>query len=64
MTDQIQECATGRVVRVSGSVVDVSFPADGLPSINHAIEIEWDRAGRLLVEVQMHLSPTTVRGVA
>jgi len=56
--------ASGTVVRVSGSVVDVAFPADFLPAINHALEVDWDEPHRLVIEVQMHLDSVTIRGVA
>jgi len=54
----------GRVVAVSGSVVDLAFESGPLPQINHALEIEWDGPHRLIVEVQQHLDQHTVRGVA
>ncbi len=31
--------ATGRVVQIQGSVVDVEFPADDLPTIYEALEV-------------------------
>jgi len=52
----------GRVVGVRGSVVDMAF-ADGLPSINDAVEIDGP-SGPIVVEVQQHLSQTKVRGIA
>jgi len=54
----------GQVVSVSGSVVDVAFPGGALPPINTALDVEWDGPHRLTVEVQMHLDPCTIRGVA
>jgi len=54
----------GRVTSISGSVVDVCFAAGELPPLKHALEIEWDRPHRLLIEIQQHLDPYTVRGVA
>jgi F-type H+-transporting ATPase subunit beta len=59
-----QTSKRGRVIRVSGSVVDVAFPAGHLPAINNALEIEWDGPHRLIIEVQHHIDPQTVRGVA
>jgi F-type H+-transporting ATPase subunit beta len=44
--------------------VDVCFAAGELPPLKHALEIEWDRPHRLLIEIQQHLDPYTVRGVA
>ncbi|MCA8921837.1 MAG: F0F1 ATP synthase subunit beta [Planctomycetes bacterium] len=54
----------GEVLRVRGSVVDVSFPEGALPEVYQALEVEWDRPQRLVVEVQQHLDEATVRGVA
>ena len=54
----------GRVVRVSGSVVDVKFPEGALPPVNNLLEIDWDGPHRLTVEVHQHLDPDTARCVA
>jgi F-type H+-transporting ATPase subunit beta len=54
----------GKVSRVSGSVVDVTFPEGRLPTINNALEIDWDGPHKLVVEVQQHLSRQTIRSVA
>jgi len=51
---------TGRVARVRGSVVDVSFD-DGLPPIDHLLRVE--RAG-VAMEVVGHLDEVTVQSVA
>jgi F-type H+-transporting ATPase subunit beta len=56
--------SSGRVTAVSGSVVDVCFAKGELPPLKHALEIEWDGPHRLLIEIQQHLDPRTVRGVA
>ncbi len=54
----------GEVVAVIGSVVDVAFPSGKLPHIFNALEIEWQGPHRIVVEVQQHLGPSRVRGVA
>ncbi len=54
----------GTVVRVVGVVVDAEFPSGDLPSINNALVIERDGASALVVEVQEHVDPHTVRGIA
>jgi F-type H+-transporting ATPase subunit beta len=51
--------ATGKVIQITGPVVDVEFPAGELPSIYNALEI-----GDLTVEVQQHLGNNWVRTVA
>ena len=53
-----------RVIAVRGSVIDIAVPSGELPAINEALEIAWDGAWRLVVEVQSHLDPTSVRAVA
>lgn len=58
------EAGCGRVVAVHGSVLDVRFPAGGLPVIAEAITIEWDFGRPLIAEVQLHLDATTARAVA
>lgn len=55
---------TGRVVAVRGSVIDLAFPAGGLPALLEAVDILWDGAERLIVEVQSHLDQERVRGIA
>jgi F-type H+-transporting ATPase subunit beta len=57
--------ATGRVVQVTGPVVDVEFPADRLPDIYNAVEITIEGQEETLVaEVQQHLGNDWVRAVA
>ncbi len=57
--------ATGRVVQVTGPVVDVEFPADHLPDIYNAVEITIEGQEETLVaEVQQHLGNDWVRAVA
>ena len=59
-----ETAASGLVVRVRGSVVDVGFSDGVLPALNEALIIEWKRARPLLVEVEEHLDPHTVRAVS
>ncbi|GIW10475.1 MAG: F0F1 ATP synthase subunit beta [Chloroflexi bacterium] len=54
--------ATGRVVQVIGTVVDIEFPPDQLPELYNAIEIQRD--GKTIVaEVQQHLGNNWVRAL-
>ncbi|HZK66946.1 MAG TPA: F0F1 ATP synthase subunit beta, partial [Chloroflexota bacterium] len=55
--------ATGKVIQISGPVVDVEFPPDQLPKIYNALEIELG-GKRLVLEVQQHLGNNWVRAVA
>jgi F-type H+-transporting ATPase subunit beta len=55
--------AVGTVSQVIGTVVDVEFPADQLPDIYEAAEIELG-GGKLIVEVQQHLGNNWVRCLA
>jgi F-type H+-transporting ATPase subunit beta len=56
--------ATGRVIQITGPVVDIEFPAGGLPSIFSAVEIVREGQPPLVCEVQQHLGNNWVRAVA
>lgn len=55
--------ATGKVVQVIGTVVDVEFPPDQLPALLNAIEITTD-SGKMVLEVQEHIGNNWVRCLA
>jgi F-type H+-transporting ATPase subunit beta len=61
--------ATGRVARVIGSVVDVEFPADGMPEIYYALKVdvaasEDIQAHTLTLEVEQHIGDNIVRTIS
>ena len=56
--------ATGRVIQITGPVVDIEFPAGQLPAIYNAVEIQRGGADPLTCEVQQHLGNNWVRSVA
>jgi F-type H+-transporting ATPase subunit beta len=57
--------ATGRVIQITGPVVDIEFPAGQLPAIYNAVEIDRGKGQDPLVcEVQQHLGNNWVRSVA
>jgi F-type H+/Na+-transporting ATPase subunit beta len=62
--------ATGKVIQITGPVIDVEFPPGNLPDIYNALEIKRpEKAGAdgddtLVVEVQQHLGNNWVRAVA
>lgn len=64
--------ATGKVVQITGPVVDLEFPPDQLPEIYNAVEVHTEgtlatgSAGsdRIVMEVQQHLGNDWVRAVA
>jgi F-type H+-transporting ATPase subunit beta len=57
--------ATGRIVQVTGGVVDVDFSGNPLPDIYYALEIPLkDQEQPLVLEVQNHLGNGWVRTVA
>ena len=57
--------ATGRIVQVTGGVVDVSFGGNPLPDIYYALEIPLEgKEYPLVLEVQNHLGNGWVRTVA
>jgi F-type H+-transporting ATPase subunit beta len=54
----------GHVTAVRGSVVEIQFSAGDLPLINEALEVIWEDAARLVLEVQSHIDKRHVRAVA
>jgi F-type H+/Na+-transporting ATPase subunit beta len=54
----------GRVIRITGPVVDIEFPAGALPAIYNAVEILRPDGEPLVCEVQQHLGNNWVRAVA
>jgi F-type H+-transporting ATPase subunit beta len=55
--------ATGKVVQVIGTVVDLEFPPDQLPELFNAVEIQMDGGKRIVAEVQQHLGNNWVRAL-
>jgi F-type H+-transporting ATPase subunit beta len=45
-------------------VVDAEFPSGDLPSIHNALEVDRELMDNLVVEVQEHVDPRTVRAIA
>ena len=56
--------ATGKVIQITGPVVDIEFPAGHLPGIYNAVEILREGQEPLVCEVQQHLGNNWVRAVA
>ena len=56
--------ATGKVIQITGPVVDIEFPAGELPAIYNAVEIQREGQDPLVCEVQQHLGNNWVRAVA
>ena len=74
-TQTSEAAAVGTVEEIQGVVVEVAFPADHLPEIYNALEVELERygdedhegeagVGTLVLEVQQHLGDDRVRAVA
>ena len=60
------ELKDGRVVAIAGPVVDVEFPPDALPEINHAIEMGIELEGeaiRIVAEVAQQIGDNRVRAI-
>ncbi len=53
----------GKVVQVIGTVVDVEFPAEDLPDIYNALELDLD-GDQLVLEVEQHVGNNWVRCLA
>src|ERR1700733_6967883 len=58
---------TGRVARVNGPVVDVEFPAESMPEIYYALNVDVTIGGNtstLTLEVEQHIGDNMVRTIA
>src|SRR5919112_414690 len=65
-TSQTQ-AGTGRVVRVTGPVVDVEFPRDAMPDLFNALKVDVtlaDLSKTLTLEVSQHLGEGVVRTIS
>src|SRR3954447_100229 len=61
------QAGTGRVVRVTGPVVDVEFPRDAMPDLFNALKVEVtlaDLGKTLTLEVAQHLGDNVVRAIS
>jgi F-type H+/Na+-transporting ATPase subunit beta len=71
MTETIEsnDLATGRVARVIGPVVDVEFPAEHMPEIYYALQVDIqtsdvEEARTLTLEVEQHIGDNVVRTIS
>ena len=58
---------TGRVARVIGPVVDVEFPAEAMPEIYYALQVDTTIGGNtrtLTLEVEQHIGDNVVRAIS
>ena len=58
---------TGRVARVIGPVVDVEFPAEAMPEIYYALQVDVTYGGEthmLTLEVEQHIGDNMVRAIS
>ncbi len=60
----MQEKITGRVIQITGPVLDVRFPDGHLPALLNAVEIPLDDGGKLVCEVAQQLGDDVVRCIA
>jgi F-type H+-transporting ATPase subunit beta len=56
--------AIGRVIQITGPVVDIEFPAGQLPAIYSAVRVARGDGAEIVCEVQQHLGNNWVRSVA
>jgi F-type H+-transporting ATPase subunit beta len=64
LEDPTRTLAPGRIVAITGPVVDVEFPPHSLPEINHAVEIDYERDGEkvtIVAEVAQQIGEGRVR---
>ncbi len=61
-----KELKDGKVVAVGGPVVDVEFPPDAIPDINHALTFEIEQEGEtieVVAEVAQQIGDSRVRAI-
>ena len=56
--------ATGHVVQIIGTVVDVEFPPQELPDIYNALTIDIDEGAQIVLETEQHIGNNWVRCLA
>ena len=66
MTMTEAQLKDGRIVAVTGPVVDVDFPPDSIPHLNHAVTMTVETGGatiEIMAEVAQHLGEGRVRAI-
>jgi F-type H+-transporting ATPase subunit beta len=61
-----RKTSEGRVMTVTGPVIEVEFPPDALPEINYALEVERTIAGKtdtITAEVSQHIGDSMVKAI-
>ncbi|MDQ3681354.1 MAG: F0F1 ATP synthase subunit beta [Actinomycetota bacterium] len=64
--EEDQELKDGKVVAVGGPVIDVEFPPDAIPDINHALTFEIEQEGEtieVVAEVAQQIGDFRVRAI-
>src|SRR5215475_6062363 len=67
VTESGTATGTGRVARVIGPVVDVEFPAESMPEIYYALNVDVEFGGStktLTLEVEQHIGDNIVRAIS
>ncbi len=68
MNDHVAKYSEGHIIQVMGPVVDVEFPAGGLPDLLTALRVSNrsinDKTDNLVLEVAMHLGENRVRAIS
>lgn len=65
--NQIKETSSfGRVIKITGTVIDVEFPVDAIPSLLNLLYIlvEKDHGKKIAIEVSQHIGDGVVRCIA
>jgi F-type H+-transporting ATPase subunit beta len=65
-TQQQAQTSEGRVITITGPVIEAEFPPEGMPEIGFALEMERTLAGEtdvITAEVAQHVGDSTVKAV-
>ena len=66
MTMTEAQLKDGRIVAITGPVVDVEFPPDSIPQLNHAVTMTMnsgDQTVEIMAEIAQHLGEGRVRAI-
>src|SRR5436190_2004511 len=67
LTEDSKQLKDGRIVAIAGPVVDVEFPPDAIPEINHALSFTVSVGGEdieVRAEVAQQIGESRVRAIA
>jgi F-type H+-transporting ATPase subunit beta len=66
ITESRDKAGKGRILTITGPVIDVEFPPDGMPEIGFALTVDREVEGKtdtITAEVSQHIGDSTVKAI-